>query len=200
MQHRGSKARQLAGFIQAQQRQQAGIFHFARIRAVNPGDIAPDGDARHARQRTDLRGGVVTAVAPQQHRFSGVIGADKSGNDQALRCAWRHQLLQQRGGFLFIHLRLCATFSAQELACIQPAGVDITPGKDGSHQARRPDLTVPHHFSINRLGDGTVQQRGQFFQIMNKFSNHRGSRLGRQQAAHQFALIATQRLLHLMRR
>lgn len=40
MEHRRGQARQLAGFVQTQQRQQAGVFHLARIRAVHPGNVA----------------------------------------------------------------------------------------------------------------------------------------------------------------
>ena len=98
VQHRCRQTRQLAGFIQAQQRQQAGIFYFARVRAINTGHVAPDGDAGHARQSTDLRRRVVGAVTAQQHGFTRVAAADKAGNHNAFARVLHQQLLQQRVG------------------------------------------------------------------------------------------------------
>ena len=112
MQHRRRQAGQLAGFIQAQQRQQAGVFHFPRIRAVNPGYVAPDSDARRPGQRADLGGGIIRTITPQQNGFPGVVTRDKAGHHQAFVRVLRHQLLQKRIGEAFIHLRLRGALGA----------------------------------------------------------------------------------------
>ncbi|MNI69239.1 hypothetical protein D3C73_1249760 [compost metagenome] len=73
MQHRCRQASQFTGFIQPQQWQQAGIFYLTRIGAVHPGHVAPNGHALRTGQRADLGSGIVTAVTPQQHGFTGVV-------------------------------------------------------------------------------------------------------------------------------
>ena len=93
MENRCRQTRQLAGFIQTQQRQQTGVFYFTRVRAVNPGDIAPDSYARNARQRANLRRRVVGTVTPQQDRFTGIAAANKAGNHQPFTRMLRQQLL-----------------------------------------------------------------------------------------------------------
>ena len=95
MEHRRGQARQLAGFVQTQQRQQAGVFHLARIRAVHPGNVAPDSDPGGARQRADLGGRVVRPVTAQQDGFAGLVAGDKAGHHQTFVRMLRHQLLQQ---------------------------------------------------------------------------------------------------------
>ena len=94
VQYRRGQTRQLAGFVETQQRQQAGIFYFARVRAVHAGHVAPDGDARHARQGTNLRCRVVRTVTTQQHGFARVAAADKAGDDNTFARVLHQQLLQ----------------------------------------------------------------------------------------------------------
>ena len=68
------------------------------------------------------------------------------------------------------------------------------------HQARGPHFAVADDFSIYRIGDAAIQQARQTFKIVNKRRDQRVSGVRRQQAGDQIHLIATQRLLHLMRR
>ena len=124
MQHR-RRPRQLAGFVRAQQRQQAGVFHLARVGAVYPGHVAPDGDARSAGQRADLSGGVVTAVTPQQHGFPGVVARNEAGHHRAFARMLSQQLLQQRIRTAFIHLWLRGALGAQEVTRIQPGRLHV---------------------------------------------------------------------------
>ena len=85
MQHRRRRrASSLASSERAAAAQQAGVFHLARVGAVYPGHVAPDGDARSAGQRADLSGGVVTAVTPQQHGFPGVVARNEAGHHRRL--------------------------------------------------------------------------------------------------------------------
>ena len=93
MQHRRRQSSQLAGLIKAQQRQQAGIFHFTRVGAIDPGHIAPDGDAGDPGQRANLGSRVVGTVTAQQHGFSGIVAGDKAGHHQPFVGVLRHQLL-----------------------------------------------------------------------------------------------------------
>ena len=93
MQHRSGQTRQFTGFIQTQQRQQASIFHFTRIGAVHARHVAPDGDAGNPRQGANLGGGIVGTVTPQQHGFTRIVTADKTGHHQAFTRMLRHQLL-----------------------------------------------------------------------------------------------------------
>ena len=81
MKNGSRQTRQFAGFIQTQQRQQQASSLYAG-RRYTPGDVAPDGYARNTRQRTDLCRGIVGTVTPQQHRFTGVVTADKPGHHQ----------------------------------------------------------------------------------------------------------------------
>ncbi|MNT23476.1 hypothetical protein D3C72_1588950 [compost metagenome] len=157
MQHRCCQTRQLTGFVQTQQRQQTGIFYFARVGAIHPGHIAPDSDARRPRQRTDLRCRVVRAVTAQQHGFARVAAADKARHDDAFARMLHQQLLQQRIREALVDLRLRRTLSAQEIARVQPGGLQPLLLQDCRHQARRPDFTVADHFSVNRFGHAAVQ-------------------------------------------
>ena len=189
MQHRRGETRQLAGFVEAQQRQQTGVGDFARIGAVNPGDVAPDCDAADARQRADLRGRVVGTVTPQQNSFARVVAADKAGYHDTLVRMLRQQRLQQRPGFAFIHLRLRGALRTQEVARVQPAGVDVALAQHRRHQARRPHFSVSDHFGVYRVGNRAIQHRGEFFQIADKARYQRFSIFSRQQPGDQLAVI-----------
>ena len=157
VQYRGRQTGQLAGFVETQQRQQARIFNLTRVSAVNTGYVAPDGDARHPRQGTDLCCGVVRAVTSQQHGFTRVAAADKAGYDDTFVRMLHQQLLEQRIREAFINLRLSATLGTQEITRVQPCRFQTLLLQDGRHQAGRPDFAVAHDFSINGVSNAAVE-------------------------------------------
>ena len=189
VQYRRGQTRQLAGFVETQQRQQAGIFYFTRVRAVNTGHVAPDGDAGHARQGTNLRGRVVRTVTTQQHGFARVAAADKAGDDNTFARMLHQQLLQQRVGQPFIHLRLRGAFGAQEITRVEPGRFHTQVLQHGGHQARGPHFTVAHHFGINRVGNPAVQQGSQSLKVMREGADQPVRHVRRQQAGNQLALV-----------
>ena len=161
VQDRSRQARQLAGFIQAQQRQQARILHFTRIRAVDPGHIAPDSDARRPGQGTNLGRGIVRTITPQQDGFPGAVARDEAGHHQTFVGMLRHQLLQQRIRQTFIHLRLRSAFGAQEATCVKPCRFQSQLVEHRGHQTCRPHFAMADHFSIDRIGHAAIQQAGE---------------------------------------
>ncbi len=191
VQHRCGQTGQLAGFIQTQQRQQAGIFHFTRVRAVNTRHVAPDGDARDARQGANLRCRVVGTVTAKQYGFACTATADKASHHNPFARVLHQQLLQQRVGQAFIHLRLCGAFGAQEITRVEPGGVHPQMLQHGGHQTRGPHFTMAHHFGIHRIGNTAVEQRSQTLKVMGKGADQPVSHVRRQQAGNQLALITT---------
>ena len=191
MQHRGRQTRQFARFVETQQRQQAGIFYFARVRAVDTGHVAPDGDAGHARQGANLRCRVVRAVTAQQNGFASIAAADKTGDDNTFTRMLHQQLLQQRVRQPFVHLRLCGTFGTQEITRVEPGGFHTKMLQHGGHQARRPHFTVANHFRIHCIGNAAVQQSGQTLKVVRKSANQPVRHVRRQQTGNQFTLVTT---------
>ena len=189
VQYRRGQTRQLAGFVETQQRQQAGIFHLTRVRAVHTGHVAPDGDAGHARQGTNLRCRVVRTVTAQQHGFARVAAADKAGDDNTFARVLHEQLLQQRVGQPFIHLRLRGAFGAQEITRVEPGRFHAQVLQHGGHQARGPHFTVAHHFGIHRVGNPAVQQGSQSLKVMREGADQPVRHVRRQQAGNQLALV-----------
>ncbi len=99
------------------------------------------------------------------------------------------QLLQQRIREAFVYLRLGGTLGAQEVARVEPRGLQPLLLQHCRHQARGPDFTVADHFRIHRVGDAAVEQRRQAFEVLNKGANQAIRHLGRQQAGDQLALV-----------